>query len=498
MTPSANFVSFTNPSQLEIIKAVASIAVSQNVEAAIVGGFIRDSLLNRPVRDLDLAVEGNGRQFAEALAAKLGATMFVLHSEAGMYRVTLSGSAFDQIDVSEVDGSLTDDLMRRDFTVDAMGISITLPALDNDQLEIADPSNGLVDIGQKILRAVSPGVFQSDPARLLRGVRLAAELGFTIESATERLITENAALYESVAGERTREDLVKLFSLSSAGPAIQNLDRLGLLTRIFPELEPSRGVDQPIEHTWDVLGHQLKTVEALDWILRRGDWPYAPPEAQGLIPWSDAIESYFEHPTSSGTSRLALTRLAALIHDIAKPETKTLAPNGRVRFYGHPARGAETAISMLSRLRFSQKEIKFVATMVELHMRPTQMGPDSIQPTPRAVYRFNRDAADAAIAILYLSLADHLAARGPTLQLDNFAEHVKIVAYVLSERERQQSKAPQRLIDGNELQSRFGLKPGPELGNILDEIVEAQATGEISTREEGLELAKRLIETTKR
>ncbi|PPD58000.1 CCA tRNA nucleotidyltransferase [Dehalogenimonas etheniformans] len=497
MTPSSNFISVSNPSQLEIIKAVAGVAAVQNVEAAIVGGFIRDSLLGRPVRDLDLAIEGNGRLFAEALAAKLGASMFILHSEAGMYRITLTGQAFDQIDVSEVDGNLGDDLMRRDFTVDAMGASITLPALNNNQMEIVDPSNGLVDIGQKILRAVSPDVFKSDPARLLRGVRLAAELGFTIESATERLIAENAALCENVAGERTREDLVKLFSLPSAGPAIEYLDRLGLLTRIFPELEPSRGVDQPIEHSWDVLGHQMKTVEALDWVLRRGYWPYAPTGAQELVPWTRAVQSYFESGVNSGASRIALTRLAALIHDIAKPETKTQAPNGRVRFYGHPARGAETAVSMLSRLRFSQREIKFVAAMVELHMRPTQMGPDSIQPTPKAVYRFHRDAGDAAVATLYLSLADHLAARGPTLQLDNFAEHVKIVAYVLSERERQKSKEPQRLIDGNELQSRFGLKPGPELGKILDEIVEAQATGEISTREEGLELAKRLIEAAK-
>jgi len=494
--PAPRFLPINDPGQTEIIRAAAGIALSQNVAVFIVGGFIRDSLLDRAVRDLDLAVEGEAKTFAGALASKLGASMFVLHLKAGMYRLTLPGQAFDQIDIGEIAGTLNDDLIRRDFTIDAMAVSIT-PRDENDRLIILDPAGGLSDLSNKIIRAVAPDIFQNDPARLLRGIRLAAEIGFRIEPATERLITGNAPLAEKVAGERTREDLIKLFSLPTTGAVVEYLDRLGLLTHIFPELEPSRGVDQPIEHNWDVLIHQLKAVASLDWVFRRGNWPYAPAEAQGLIPWPNAVESYFEASVNSGASRLALTRIAALIHDIAKPETKTLAPNGRVRFYGHPARGAETALAMLSRLRFSQKEIKFIATLVELHMRPTQMGPDSIQPTPKAVYRFLRDAGDAAIATLYLSLADHLAARGPTLELANFREHVTIVAYVLSERGRQLAKAPQRLVDGNELQSRFGLKPGPDLGRILEEVNEARATGEISTKEEGLALAERLIDKAK-
>jgi poly(A) polymerase len=495
--PTPDVLTISDHSQREIIEAAAGVAASLKVPVAIVGGFIRDILLGRPVRDLDLAVEGDPKKFAEALAGELNATMFVLHHEAGMYRLTLRGRAFDQIDIGGVTGTLNDDLMRRDFTVDAMAAPIPALGLEIDNLPVLDPAGGLTDLSRKILRAVAPDVFENDPARLLRGVRLAAELGFTIEPVTERLIVENATLVYHVAGERTREDLVKLFSLRSVGSTVEYLDRLGLLTNIFPELEPSRGVDQPIEHNWDVLGHQLKTVASLDWVLRRGSWLYADARTQEMIPWTDDIRSYFESPINGSTSRLALTRLAALIHDIAKPETKTLSPNGRVRFYGHPARGAETAIAMLSRLRFSQKEIKFITTLVELHMRPTQMGPDSIQPTPRAVYRFLRDAGDAAIATLYLSLADHLAARGPALVLDNFREHVTIVTYVLSERGRQLEKAPKRLIDGNELQSRFGLKPGPELGELLEAVIEAQATGEITTKEEGFVLAKRMIMESK-
>jgi poly(A) polymerase len=486
-------ITVSDPGQREILAAAAAVAASLKIPAFIVGGFIRDSLLGRPGHDLDLATQGDAAAFSRALADKLEVPLFALHLEAGMYRIPLRGQAFDQIDVGTAAGTLVEDLLRRDFTVDAMAAPLDDLATANDRLNITDPAGGLGDLAKRILRSVAPDVFQKDPARLLRGVRLAAELSFTIEPSTERLITENARLAAGVAGERTREELVRLLSLPSAGAAVEYLDHLSLLTQIFPELEASRGVDQPREHTWDVLGHQLKTVASLDWVLRRGDWPYGSPEAQQIIPWTEAIATYFNHPVNGGASRLALTRLAALIHDIAKPETKTLAENGRVRFYGHAGRGAETAVEMLKRLRFSQKEIKLVAAMVDAHMRPTQMGPEAMLPTPRAAYRYLRDTGEAAVATLYLSLADHLAARGPTLELDNFREHVTIVGYVLAERGRQLEKAPKRLIDGYELQSRFGLKPGPEMGKILEAISEAQATGDIATEAEAFELAERVI-----
>ncbi len=494
MTKSAkHFLIIADLKQREILTAAIAIAASQNASIYIVGGYIRDSLLGRQVRDLDLAVAGDAGAFAEALAKTLDAPLFTLHLEAGMYRIPLKEHPFDQIDVSATAGTLIEDLARRDFTVDAMAAALNSTETASRQLNIIDPTGGLDDLKNKVFRAVAPDVFQKDPARLLRGVRLAAELGFAIEPLTERSIIEDAHLTASVAGERTREELIRILSLPASGAAIEYLDRLGLLTWIFPELEPSRGVDQPIEHNWDVLGHQLKTVSSIDWVLHRGDWPFAPPEAQQMIPWDVSTEKYFSAQVNGGASRLALARLAALIHDIAKPETKTLAPSGRVRFYGHPGRGAETAAEMLKRLRFSQKEIKFVAAMVEAHMRPNQLGPEAIKPTPKAVYRFLRDTGDAAVATLYLSLADHLAARGPTLVLDNFREHVTIVAYVLAERGRQLEKAPKRLIDGHELESRFGVEPGPEMGKILEAVAEAQATGEIATREEAFNLAERLV-----
>lgn len=480
-----------DPGRRGIIEAAAATASALGMPAYVVGGYLRDTLLGRTANDLDLVVKGDAGQMAAALAAALGMEFFALDAAAGMYRIPLRQATFGEIDISAAAGTIQDDLARRDFTVDALAAAIPFPL--PEQLALTDPSGGLADLEQKTLRACSTGVFIDDPARLLRCVRLAAELDFAIEPGTERLITAAAPLAANVAGERTREDLVKLLSLPSSGQALEYLDHLGLLAALFPELEPCRGVEQPPEHAWDVLGHQLKTVSALDWVLRRGLWPHAGAEAYQLIPWDSGSEAYFVGKIGGGATRLALTRLAALIHDVAKPETRALAANGRLRFYGHARKGAEKAETIMRRLRFSQRETSFVTAIVEAHLRPTQLGPEAIPPTPRAVYRFLRDTGDAAVATLYLSLADHLAARGPALDLDNFRQHVTIVGYVLAERGRQLAKPVGRLVDGNELQARFGMKPGPAMGRILEGVAEAQATGEIATKAEALTLAERLM-----
>ena len=421
--------------------------------------------------------------------------MFALDAETNMYRVILPpNAAFRQIDISAAWGTLDEDLQRRDFTVNALACSLDNFDASTGNMSIIGAAQGITDIENRCLRAVAPDIFQKDPARLLRGVRLAVELGFTIEPTTETTITANADLLATVAGERTREELLRLLSLPMAGTIVEYLDRLSLLTKIFPELEPSRGIEQPKEHAWDVLNHQMKTVASLDWILGQGSWPHAAASVRELIPLPARIMDYFATSIGSGATRMALSRLAALLHDIAKPETKILTDSGRIRFFGHAQKGAGVVETLLERLRFSKRETAFVSAMVKAHLRPVQMGPEAMLPTPKAVYRYLRDTGEAAVANLYLSLADHLAARGPSLELDNFREHVTIVNYILTEYQRQAAKSKETpLITGHDLQKRFGLRPGPEIGKILTAAREAQATGEILTPGEAIELAGRLI-----
>jgi len=269
-------------------------------------------------------------------------------------------------------------------------------------------------------------------------------------------------------------------------------ERLGLVTALFPELEAGRGVEQPVEHHWDVLHHSLMTAAAVGFLLRQGDWEYASPDVRDVVPWSDKLAKYFAAEVNSGSTRASLLKLAGLLHDIAKPQTKTLE-NGRTRFFGHPDLGATAAAGILGRLRFSTKEIKLVETMVKHHMRPTQMSQEG-SPTPRAIYRYFRDTGEAGIDTLFLSLADHLAARGPGLIRKEWRRHSETTAYVIRQQfKKTEATRPQKLITGHDLMRVFKLSPGPTVGQILEAVHEATAAGELTSKKQAIRYAGTLL-----
>jgi poly(A) polymerase len=227
----------------------------------------------------------------------------------------------------------------------------------------------------------------------------------------------------------------------------------------------------------------------VDFILHQGVWEYQNEAVLSLVPWTASTAEYFDQPVNSGSTRRSLVKLAALLHDITKPQTKAFDENGRMRFLGHPEAGADVAAEILERLRFSAKEIKLVSLMVKYHLRPTQMSQDNM-PTGRAIYRYFRDVGDVGIDTLYLSLADHLATRGPELLPDQWEYHTNLVTYILKEHFKQKKTAPLKLINGNDLINVFGMKPGAEMGELLESIREAQASGELTTRDEALEFVR--------
>ncbi|MFC2022303.1 HD domain-containing protein, partial [Chloroflexota bacterium] len=286
--------------------------------------------------------------------------------------------------------------------------------------------------------------------------------------------------------------LLRLLAVSGDGQFIAYLDELGLLTAVFLELAETKGVKQPKEHFWNVFDHSLKTVSAVDFLLRQGDWEYASEEVLAAVPWSAVLAQHFNQEVSSGSTRRLLLKLAALLHDVGKPQTKAL-DGGRIRFLGHAKEGAAIVVSMLERLRFSAKEVKLVETEVRHHLRPGQMGQDEL-PSRRAIYRYFRDTAEAGVDILFLSLADHLATRGPNLDLANWQEHAQLVDYVISQRFEQESIArPPRLVNGHDLINIFDMRPGPKIGEILEVVREAQASEELTTREDALSFIDRLL-----
>ncbi|MBI2830017.1 MAG: CCA tRNA nucleotidyltransferase [Chloroflexi bacterium] len=480
-----------SPEAKRLITRASHFLIERHIQGYLVGGFVRDWLLGRETHDIDIAIKADALEIAPQFAQSLGGRYVLLDEANKIVRVVAPDTEHKtqwQLDISSFEGRIEDDLARRDFTVNALAIPMEqLQTEHTGEVRLIDPLDGASDLQRRIIRATSDSVFVSDAARLLRAVRLAAELDFNIAEDTQRLIQRDCHLASAVAGERVREDLLRLLAIPGVAGPLSLLDELELLTVIMPELKLTKGVKQPKEHYWEVFEHLIKTVAALEFLLHEDNWDFVSPAPSA--PWSPELADYFALEVSSGSTRGSLTKLAALLHDIAKPQTKAPDATGRIRFLGHQSEGAEMAVNILERLRFSGKEIKLVEAMVRHHLRPTQMSHDGL-PTRRAIYRFFRDTGEAAIEILFLSLADHLAARGPGLILPEWQEHVQVVEYMLQKRAEEKVTPPPKLLDGNDLMEIFGMDPGPRIGELLELVREAQAAGEIASREEAINFAR--------
>jgi len=341
----------------EISPLLAKIGIfltKHGIESYLVGGFVRDMLLERNTADIDIAVASDALEIVPKLATALGGKYVLLDETNRVGRIILVNEANRwQLDFSTFRGSIEQDLAQRDFTIDAIAINLGQLAKGHTDLELIDPFNGLDDLHQGVIRTVSETAFPSDAARLLRAVRLAAELGFSIDTQTESLIQRYHYLLAMVAGERIREELLRLLAVPQAGRFLAYLDKLGLLTVMIPELAQTKGVAQPKEHFWDVFDHSIKTVVAASFLLREDTWDYASADVLAATPWSEALAQHFALEVSRGSTRGSLLKLAALLHDIAKPQAKIIDADGRMRFLGHAKEGADMAVNILERLRFS-------------------------------------------------------------------------------------------------------------------------------------------------
>ena len=356
--------------------------------------------------------------------------------------------------------------------------------------DLIDPFGGRQDVARKHIRTVNEQVFQHDPGRLLRAPRLAGQLKFMLEPGTARQIRQDAPLLERVAPERVRDEFMAILARDGARGQLEVLDRLDLLCRIIPELELTKGVDQPNAHYWDVWNHNLHTVEYAE-LITRGHQNSA---IYSLAPWNAEVEAYFAEEVGDGFSRRTVLKLAGLLHDIAKPQTKAPDKTGRIRFLGHSELGAEMVTERLPQLRFSARLVSMVApyggtSPASLPVAPRRRG----NVTTRAVHRYYRDVGDVAVDTIYLAMADYLAAKGPEVVADRWASHARMLGNLLqAEREQAPARGLQRLVNGHDLMQRLGIPPGPQVGRLLAQIDEARAAGEVATREEALALAETL------
>ena len=480
--------------------AVVVKALKQtNATVYLVGGILRDSLLKAPNPDIDIAVVGNAQDVGNIIADTNNGKCFELDSLRGIYRVVSPGAEYKtQIDIATIQDEIHSDISNRDFTINTLALNLKWVTFDENipRFEISRIINnhkGIEDLKNGLLRMTNNQVFEKDPLRILRAVRLAAQFDLKIDNVTKNQIRKNNILISKISGERVREEFLKLLSMENTVTNLKNLDDLGILTKIIPELEPCRKTEQSTEHHWKVLDHMLETAGQLENIVTGKPINHGPfPEfIANYIPTNDLHKTYFNQIYSEGHTRLTLLKLSSILHDIGKPETKTVEANGKIRFLTHEKLGGEITHSVLKRLKFSNLGTELITNEVENHLRPGQISTFGQEPSQKAIRKFYKDTKNTSLDVLYLNMADYLAAKGPKLSEKEWKDHCRKVEFIQNGESSYKKATNQRkLLSGHDIMIGLCLKPGPLIGILIDEIEESRIEGLVTNKEEALELIR--------
>jgi putative nucleotidyltransferase with HDIG domain len=467
------------PAQAAALREVARASASG--QTYLVGGALRDLLLGRAVGDLDVAVATGGPELARQVARRLGGTCVVLEPGRGAARVLAAqAGARLQIDVSEFRApTLAGDLAARDFSVNALALSVPV-LVRRGEANVEDPAGGLGDLRRRRLRLAGPDALTPDPLRALRGVRLEGELGFRLDPQALRSIRANGGRLREVAPERVCQELVAILRLPAAATALRRADRLGLLAVVLPEVGPMRGVSQPVPHRFDVLEHSFRALAAAERLLSR---------LSALGPHGPQLVSHLAQSLGGEVTRREILKLAALLHDVAKPETRAVI-EGRVRFLGHDLAGAARVEAIGDRLRLPHRGTRVLAALVRHHLRLMHLE-QAGRLTRRARYRFFRDLGDDARDLLLLAIADAAAVRGVS-PLAVWRRTPLVRDLMAGWRDEESARAAPPLLRGEQVMAVFGLAPGPEVGRLLARAREAQELGLVATPEAALEYLRRV------
>ncbi|MCE1254327.1 MAG: HD domain-containing protein [Anaerolineae bacterium] len=366
-----------------------------------------------------------------------------------------------------------------------------------------DPLNGQTDLKEKILRVCRDDSFQTDPARLLRAVRMALKYGLRLEKNSLILLKAAVPGLNRVSMERQRDELFKMFDFGQSRPAVELMDRLSLLENLLPELSPLKTCEQSAPHIWNAWMHSLAILHQADILL---DILLLPKEqrrfsAESLMPalslgylgkYRDAIYAHFENSPVPLRSRRSLLLFSALLHDVGKAATRSVETQGRTRFFNHESQGASLARLIAEKWVLSHDEVLYVEKMVALHMRIHHLAHNEGLPDKRVIHRFYRDAGELGIDLCILSLADTLATWGTTLPVDVWNRELQICTLLMEAwcEKKDEVVSPQRLLTGKEIMALLQIPPGIMIGRILEDLKEAQAVGEVLTYEAAVHYIK--------
>ncbi len=430
--------------------------------AWLVGGAVRDELLGLSSTDFDLAVDGDAKGLARALGRATGASSFALSDAFGAWRVTAADRSW-QVDLTPLTGlSLEDDLANRDLTVNA----IARPLAGG---ELIDPFKGADDLRAGRLAMVSAGAFAADPLRVMRLARIAAELEFVVDPATLEAARGAAPGLAEVAGERVYAELRQVIGGEQPVEGLGLLESVGATAVVLPELVALHGVEQSVYHHLDVYGH---TLEALTFAIALQRDP------TGVVGIQDEpVRQFLAQPLADEMNRGEVLLWAALLHDIAKPQTRGITPEGRITFIGHDVEGATLVREIFSRLRASERVTTQVAAMTRHHLRLgflVHQRPLS----PRDVYDYLAACEPVGADVTLLSVADRLATRGRNAK-QAIAAHLELAREIWSAALDWQRQRPRAPLRGDDLAAALGRPVGPWLADALEELCAARYGGEI-------------------
>lgn len=462
-----------------IVKDVMAAGKEAGVEIYLVGGVIRNLMLGKPLPpDYDFAIQGSVEPLAKAVAVRVSGTAFILDKDAPSYRVVFKkGSRSFFLDFSPIkaqSADIVDDLIGRDFTVNAMAVDLRA-LIDRRECQVIDPCAGMEDAKAGLLAATSAGVFKADPLRMLRAVRLAQQYGLMITEETTRLIKADAGLLADVSVERIREEMIAIFACKGTSASIMTIYGMGLMAAIIPQIR-----DWRTGSGYDILAHTLKALDEADSLLENIN-------KESFGPYHKRIERHFAR-AAGGVKRMAFFKLAVFLHDIGKPATMT-REDGRLRFYGHDHEGSTMVMEALGRLRFSRRACADISKLVRCHHRVFALA-DLHKPSGRAKAHLLRSVGgDLGVDLLCLALADARATRGSE-DLDLLAAVRDMLRFYY---DTYTKKTPQPVMTGAEVMKAFCVTQGPLVGEILNKIAEGVESGSVRTKKDAVVMVKKWL-----